>query len=67
MTHASPDPAGAVAVIEVFELTVKLVASVAPNFTDVTPMKSVPVMVIVVPPAVGPVAAEIEVTVGAGT
>ena len=35
-----------------------------PNFTPVTPLKLVPVMVVEVPPVVGPVVVESEVTVG---
>ena len=58
--HLDVDYAGAgrdVAVIEVAELTVKLVAVVPPNVTAVAPVKSVPVIVTTVPPAVGPVSA----------
>ena len=62
-----PVPAGEVAVIWVAELTVKLVAGVAPNATAVAPVKPVPVMVTDVPPADGPDAGEIDVTVGAAT
>ena len=60
-----PAPAGDVAVIEVAELTVKLVAAVAPNVTAVAPVKFVPVSVTVVPPVAGPEVGEIDVTVGA--
>ncbi len=49
-----PDPAGATAVIDVEELIVKLVAAAVPNWTWVAPLRFVPVMVTVVPPAVGP-------------
>jgi len=59
-------PAGAVAVIEVSELTVKPSAFAAPNFTAVAPEKPVPVIVTGVPPAVGPAVGEIDVTVGTG-
>ena len=52
--------------IEVAELTVKLVALLAPNFTAVAPVKSVPVIVTDVPPSADPEVGEIEVTVGAG-
>ena len=38
-----------------------------PNLTAVAPVKPVPVMVTVVPPAVGPVVGLTEVTVGAAT
>ena len=60
-------PAGDVAVIDVAELTVKLVALLAPNFTAVAPVNTVPVMVTDVPPAPGPDVGEIDVTVGAAT
>jgi len=46
--------AGAVAVIWVAELTVKDVAGVPPKVTAVAPVKFVPVIVTVVPPAVAP-------------
>ncbi len=62
-----PTPAGDVAVICVAELTVKLTAGVPPNCTAVAPVKLVPVMVTVVPPAVGPLVGEIPVTVGGAT
>ena len=51
--------------IKVAELTVKLVALVAPNLTAVVPVKLVPAIVTDVPPAAGPAAGEIDVTVGA--
>ena len=62
-------PAGDVAVIDVALFTVKLAAAVAPNFTLVAPVKPVPVMATLVPPAVGPPTGEMEVTMGndAGT
>ena len=47
--------AGVTAVMEVADTTVKLVAGTEPNNTLVAPDKFVPVIVIVVPPAVGPV------------
>ena len=50
--------------MEVAELTVKLVALVAPNFTAVAPVKLVPVSVTDVPPVVGPKVGEIDVAVG---
>ena len=52
--------------IWVAEFTVKA-ALVAPNRTAVAPLKPVPVIVTVVPPASGPAAGDIEVTVGAAT
>ena len=60
--------AGATAVIDVAELTVKEVALVPvepPNFTAVTHWKFVPVMVVDVPPPVAPVVVDNDVTVGA--
>ena len=66
-TSTVPVPAGAVAVICVALLTVKPVAAVAPKVTAVAPEKLVPVTVTVVPPLVGPLVGEMEVTVGAGT
>ena len=65
VTSTVPVPAGEVAVIDVAEFTVKPVALVAPNLTAVAPVKLVPVIVTLVPPAVGPAVGEIEVTVGA--
>ena len=67
LTSTVPVPAGEVAVIDVAELTVKLVAAVAPNVTNVAPVKPVPVMVTVVPPAAGPDVGEIDATVGPAT
>ena len=66
-TSTVPVPAGAVAVIWVAELTVNVVAGVAPKVTAVAPAKFVPVMVTVVPAVMGPADGEIEVTVGAAT
>ena len=48
------DPVGSAAVIDVAELTVKLVAALPPKVTAVAPVKLVPVIVTKVPPAVGP-------------
>ena len=45
---------GEVAVIEVAELTVKLLAATPPKDTPVAPVKLVPVMLTLVPPAVVP-------------
>ena len=56
--------AGETAVISVDETTVKLVAATVPKTTLVAPVKLVPVMVTVVPPAVGPEVGEMAVTVG---
>jgi hypothetical protein len=65
VTSTVPAPAGDVAVIEVAELTVKLVALAAPNFTAVAPVNAVLVMVTDVPPVVGPAFGATDVTVGA--
>jgi hypothetical protein len=51
-------------VIEVAELTVKLVAAVVLKPTAVVPVKFVPVMVTEVPPDVGPEVGETTVTLG---
>jgi len=59
-------PTGEVALIELAVLTVNEAAAVEPNFTAVAPVKSVPVMVTMVPPAAGPEVGEILVTVGGG-
>ncbi len=64
MRSTVPVPAGEVAVIEVGELTVKLVALAAPNFTAVAAVKLVPVTVTDVPPASGPPVGESDVTAG---
>ena len=58
-------PAGEVAVIEVALLTVNDTEAV-PNFTAVVPVKLVPVIVTLVPPAVVPDVGLMAVTVGAG-
>jgi hypothetical protein len=65
VTSTVPAPAGDAAVIDVAELTVKLVALLAPNFTVVAPVKFVPVIVTDVPPASAPDVGETDVTVGA--
>ena len=57
-------PAGEVAVIEATLTKVKLVAGVPPNDTLVAPVKLVPVIVTVVPPAVGPEVGLIKETAG---
>ena len=46
--------AGVIAVMVVALTTTTLVAAVPPNVTAVAPVKLVPVMVTLVPPAVGP-------------
>jgi hypothetical protein len=64
VTSAVPEPAGVVAVICVGLSNEKLAAGVAPNLTAVASVKSVPVIVTVVPPAVGPEFGLTLVTVG---
>ena len=64
VTSTVPVPAGEVAVIELPEVTVKLVAAVEPNLTAVAPAKPVPVIVTEVPPAAGPTLGSTLVTVG---
>src|SRR5205807_1766384 len=59
-------PAGDVAVIDLPPLTVKLAAGVAPNETPVAPLKFVPEMVTLAPPAVLPVVGLSPLTTGAG-
>ena len=57
--------AGEVAVIEVALTTAKLAAAVPPNDTAVAPVKLLPVMVTLVPPAIGPAFGLTALTVGA--
>jgi len=59
-------PAGDVTVIEVAVFAV-IEPELLPNLTALAPLKFVPVIVTLVPPAAGPLVGEIEVTVGAGT
>jgi hypothetical protein len=66
MISTVPVPAGAVAVMDVGEFTVKPVAAVLPKSTAVAPVNPVPVIVTVVPPAAGPYVGATDVTVGAG-
>jgi hypothetical protein len=58
-------PAGLTAVIEVEELTVKLVAGVVPNMTAVASARRRPAIATVVPPATGPEVGLTAVTAGA--
>ena len=58
-------PDGEVIVMDVPELTVRLVPAVLPNLTAEAPMKFVPVTVTIVFPDAEPVLGEIPVTVGA--
>jgi len=62
-----PASAGATAVIEVAELTVRLEAAVDPNLTVSPAANPVPVMVTDVPPAEGPLFGLTAVTVAGAT
>ena len=65
VTSTFPDPAGEVATIDVGDSTLKAALD-APKRTAVAPLRFVPVIVTVVPPASGPSAGETAVTVGGG-
>ena len=67
MVFAPAAPAGVTAVIEVASTTTTLVAATPPIVTLLAPVKLVPVMVIAVPPAVGPEAGLTLAIVGAAT
>ena len=67
VTSTVPVPAGDVAVIEVAELTVKLVAAVAPKSTAVAPVKFGAGDRHGRAAGAGPEVGEIDVTVGAAT
>jgi len=60
-------PAGVVQVADVEEATLTDVHATPPTVMPVAPVKLVPVMVMDVPPAVGPLVGETEVTDGAAT
>ena len=64
VTSTVPVPAGEVAVIWLALLTLKEPAALPPNLTAVAPVKLVPVIVTLVPPADGPVFGLTLVTVG---
>ena len=65
LTDAVPaEPAGAIAVIDVSLPTLKDAAGLPRTVTAVAPVNPVPVIVIEVPPASGPLAGEAPVTVG---
>ena len=66
VTSTIPVPAGAVTVICVPVTTTKLVAGLDPNLTFVAPVKSVPPMVTLLPPVLGPFFVVKLVTVGCG-
>ncbi len=65
VTLTVPVPAGDVAVIEVPEWTTTPVAATVPNLTAVAPVKFIPEIVTLVPPAAGPDFGDMEVTQGA--
>ena len=67
MVFAPAVPAGVTAVIEVALTTFTPVAATPPTVTLLAPVKLVPVMVIAVPPAVGPEAGLTLAIVGAAT
>ncbi len=67
MTSAGPAvPGGVVAMIDV-DVTVPTVAAAPPNVTVAPLAKSVPLIVTLVPPAVGPLVGNTDETVGGGT
>ena len=66
VTSTVPEPAGEVAVTCVGDSALRPVALAAPNLTSLAPVRFVPVIVTVVPPAAGPLVGSILVTVGAG-
>ncbi len=67
VTSTTPDPCGEVAVIDVpLPLTTNVDAGFEPNATAVAPVKFVPAIVTLVPPAVGPVDGATPDTVGRG-
>ena len=67
IVFAPADPAGVTAVIEVASTTFTLVAATPPTVMLLAPVKLVPVMVIAVPPAVGPEVGLTLAIVGAAT
>jgi hypothetical protein len=60
-------PDGVKHVTEVADVTVTPVHAEPPTVMPVAPVRLVPVMVIIVPPAVEPLVGDTEVTVGADT
>ncbi len=65
VTSTAPVPAGVVAVIAVALSTVNAAAGVPPKLIALAPVKPVPVIVTLVPPAAGPDDGLTFVTVGA--
>lgn len=66
MSVVAEVPAGETAVIELAEFTVKLLAGIAPKLTAPAPVKLVPVIVTLVPPAAGPLVGLTLSTEGGG-
>jgi hypothetical protein len=67
LTSTVPTARAGEVIVRVLSLvTCRLVPGVTPNLTAVAPVNPVPVIVTAVPPATGPLAGEIRVTVGAG-
>ena len=66
VTSTVPEPAGEVAVTCVADSALSAVALAAPNLTSLAPVRFVPVIVTVLPPAAGPLVGSTFVTVGAG-
>ncbi len=62
-----PAARAAVLAVSVVELFVRIVAAVVPNFTLVTVLRLVPLMVTVVPPSVDPLDGETPVIRGTGS
>ena len=67
MTSTVPLPSGLVAVIWVFDTAFTEGALASPNWTPVTCVKSVPVIITLSPPKGVPLAGEIPVTLGGPT
>nr|WP_245548922.1 hypothetical protein [Nocardia exalbida] len=67
VTGTVPVPGGAIAMISVLEIPKKNVAGVAPNLTEVTPVKPVPTIKTTVPPVDGPELGMTEATTGGCT
>ena len=64
-TVPEAEAGGAIAVMDVSELTVKDAAGTVPNSTWLAPVKPLPVTVTLVPPAVLPLVVPSDVTAGA--
>jgi hypothetical protein len=66
VTSIAPDPAGTTALICAELMTENEVAGVEPKLTAVAPLRLLPTIAIVFPPAAGPIDGLSELTVGAG-